>query len=356
MNLHIPAPPCVAPGAPSPRLATGNTLRWGIVSTGGIVTSVLPDLASLHDAEIVAVSSRSQDKADAFAAEHGIARAYGDAGQPGYERMFADPEVEIIYIGTPHGQHFEVAAAALKAGKHVVCEKSLTINAAEARQLVALASEHRLFLMEAIWSRFLPAVHRGFEIINSGEIGEPSWLHADLGFTAPYDRTWRLWDPVAGGGALLDLGVYPFTWALGIMGFPQSLTVSGHLNADGVDSQDSLTLSYPGSKHAQLMLSLTGSGPRQATVVGTGGWLRTGAPLHNPSRLEVHPQGGAYREESFEPIGKNYVWQFREATRCVQEGLLQSPTIPWEHSVATMALFDGARAQLGLTYRNDAMR
>lgn len=356
MTAFIPAPPCVAPGAPSPRLATGRTLRWGIVSTGGIVTGVLPDLASLHDAQIVAVSSRSQEKADAFAAEHGIARAYGDAEAPGHERMFADPEVEIVYIGTPHAQHYEIAAAALRAGKHVLCEKALTVNAAEARKLIALAAEQQLFLMEAIWSRFLPAVHRGFEIIASGEIGDPTWLHADLGFNAPYDPAWRLWDPAAAGGALLDLGVYPLTWALGTFGFPQSMNIAGHLNADGVDAQDSLTLSYSGARHAQLTLSLLGAGPRQATVVGTGGWLRTGAPLHNPSRLEVHPLGGAYREENFEPIGKNYVWQFREVTRCVQEGLLESPTVPWAHSVDTMALFDGARAQLGLSYANDRMR
>src|SRR6185312_6445494 len=148
------------------------------------------------------------------------------------------------YIATPHGQHFEVARAALAAGKHVVCKKSLTINAAEALELVDLARGNGVFLMEAVWTRFLPAVHRALEVVDSGELGEVAWIRADLGFPAPYDPAWRLWDPAAGGGALLDLAVYPLTWVLGVLGFPRSVQAVGVLNDDGVDTQESLTLGY----------------------------------------------------------------------------------------------------------------
>jgi predicted dehydrogenase len=355
MSNYFAMPPCAVPGAPSPLEATGRTVNWGVVSTGNIAETVVGDLVMLADARLLAVSSRDRARAEDFARRHGATTAYFDRdGSSGYELMFADPDVEAVYIATPHGQHYDVAKAALLAGKHVLCEKSLTINAAEATELVRLAEDKDLFLMEAVWTRFLPATHRALSVIHSGEIGDVAWLRADLGFPAAYDRRWRLWDPAAGGGALLDLAVYPLTWALGTMGFPQSVQATGILNDDGVDAQETLTLSYSGGRQAQLMCSLLGAGPREAVVSGTAGWLRTGGPLHNPEWFEVHPVGAESRVEEFEPVGRNYVYELREATRCIQEGLGQSPTMPWADTVATMRLLDGVRNQLGLRYANDA--
>lgn len=348
MVSYIQAPPTAHPGAPSPIKATGRTLNWGIVSTGSIVGSVISDLKSLEDANVMAVSSRSEKRARAFADEHDIDWAYGS-----YHDMFAEPEIDAVYIGAPHGQHYEIALAALKSGKHVLCEKSLTINAAEARALVAEAEARDLFLMEAVWSRFTPLFGRALEILESGELGEPSWVQADLGFVAPYDPTWRLYDPAAGGGALLDLAVYPLTWAIGAFGFPTSVQASSDLNDDGVDIQTAITLGYTGVRHAQLMVSLTSSPTKEARVACTNGWLGTNSPLHNPTKLFVHPADGPARTEVFEPVGQNYTFEFREATRCIQQGLNESPTMPWEHSVNTMAIFDGIRHQLGIRYPND---
>ncbi|MGJ9403175.1 Gfo/Idh/MocA family protein [Arthrobacter sp. KK5.5] len=354
MAEFIPLPPCATPGAPSPLRATGRTLRWGVVSTGRIADRVVDDLVLLEDSELHAVSSRDRGRAESFAERHGAAKAYSDDGAAkAYDLMFADPEVEIVYIATPHGQHYEVARAALEAGKHVLCEKSLTINAAEAEELVRLAGERGLFLMEAVWTRFLPAVHRALSIVRSGEIGDVAWVRADLGFPAAYDRAWRLWDPAAGGGALLDLAVYPLTWSLGVLGFPLSVQAAGILNDDGVDPQESLTLTYSGGRQAQLMCSLVGAGPRDATIACTGGWLRATAPLNNPSRIEVHQIGAEPRFEEFEPVGHNYTYELRETTRCIQDGLLESPTMPWTDTVNTMRLLDGVRNQLGLRYDND---
>ena len=160
-----------------PRTATGARLRWGVIATGGIAASVTRDLELLADAELYAVSSRTQAAADAFASDFGFARAYGDQnGQTGYERLLANDAVDVVYVATPHAHHHEIALAALTSGKHVLCEKALTVNAREASELVSLARAKGLFLMEAMWSRFLPAMQRAFEIAASGEIGEVKWV------------------------------------------------------------------------------------------------------------------------------------------------------------------------------------
>src|SRR3954454_2763542 len=226
---HIVAPPGAEPGAPSPLEATGRPLRWGVVSTGRMAGRVTEDIDRLEDAVLQAVSSRSEANALDFAARFGFAASYFDTGPTrGYEQLFADPAVDVVYVATPHGQHYEIARRALEAGKHVLCEKSLAINAREAMELIELARGRRLFLMEAIWSRFLPSMNRAWQIIASGELGTIHWVQADLSFPAPYDVSSRLWNPAAGGGALLDLTVYPLTWALGSLGYPQTVTAVGH--------------------------------------------------------------------------------------------------------------------------------
>ncbi|MBE0008947.1 MULTISPECIES: Gfo/Idh/MocA family protein [unclassified Arthrobacter] len=351
---RIPEPPCAVPGAPSPFTATGRTLRWGVVATGGIATSVTQDLARLEDGVLHAVSSRSQGSAEAFAEKFGFATSYhDDDGVTGYQRLFNDPEVDVVYIATPHAQHYEVAKAALIAGKHVLCEKAFTVNAREAAELIDLARANHLFLMEALWTRFLPSVNRAWDIIHSGELGEIQWVQADLGFPSDHGSSHRLWDPAAGGGALLDLGVYPLTWALGSLGFPAAVTATAVLNDDGVDTQNGLTLTYAGGAQAQLTTSLVAACPGQATVVGTKGWLRSGAVLHNPRELTVQLHQGEQRVETFEQAGGGYAYELRETTRCIQEGLTESPTMPWADTLDTMRLLDGVRGQLGMRYAND---
>lgn len=355
-NLPFPVPPCAAPDAPSPFAATGAPLRWGVIATGGIAHKVTQDLAQLEDAVLQAVSSRLEERAHAFAETFGFATAYydDDDAARGYEQLAADPAVDVVYVATPHGQHYEVCKVLLSAGKHVLCEKAFTVNAREAEELIELARANNVFLMEAVWTRFLPSVNRAWDIIHSGELGAIRWVQADLGFPAAYDPSARLWDPKAGGGALLDLAVYPLTWALGALGFPTAVAAEGQLNDDGVDSQNALTLTYAGGAQAQLSSSLVASGPCQATVSGSGGWLRSSGPLHNPRELYVHPHDGEARVETFEQAGNGYAYELRETTRCIQAGLLESPTMPLRHTLDTMRLLDGVRAQLGVRYANDA--
>ena len=351
---RIVRPPCAEDGAPSPQAGTGAPLNWAVVATGGIAGTVTADISLLEDAVLYAVSSRSAAKAADFAKRFGFAASYSDDDDgPGYEAMFADLAVDVVYIATPHAQHYAVAKSALEHGKHVLCEKPFTVNAAEAAELINLARDRNLFLMEALWTRFLPSTNRAWDILASGELGNPSWVQADLGFTAPEDPASRMWDPAAGGGALLDLSVYTLTWALGALGYPERINASGILNGDGVDIQNALTLRYDDGRHAQLTSSLAASGPGTATIACSGGWLRTGGgSIPNPTELHVHGPAGA-RVETFKPAGAGYVYQLREVTRCIQQGLTESPTMPLDETLRTMELLDGVRAQLGLNYAND---
>lgn len=351
----IAIPPLSPSGGTDPLERTGSTLRWGVVATGKIAGAVTADLARLPDSVLQAVSSRSPQRAAAFAAKFGFRKYYADDGHlSGYEQLFADPEIDVVYIATPHGQHYEVTSAALRAGKHVLCEKSLTINAAETAELLELAKQNELFLMEAVWTRFLPSTQRAWEIIRSGELGDIMWIQADLGFPAPFDPRARIWALDDGGGALLDLTVYPLTWALGTLGRPDTWTASGSLNEHGVDQQNALQLGYASGAQAQLTSSLMASSPRTATICGTDGWLRTNAPLHNPTELTIDTEAAGPRTEQFEQIGNGYIYELREVTRCIQSGLLESPTMPWADSLETMRLFDAVRDQLGIRYPNDA--
>ncbi|POH74746.1 Gfo/Idh/MocA family protein [Arthrobacter glacialis] len=343
---------------PETLAATGTALRWGVVATGGIANTVTADLALLEDAVLQAVSSRGEKSAAEFAAKFGFATHYYDGGPdgtsgPGYLQLVADPDVDVVYVATPHAQHYDIVKAALEAGKHVLCEKSLTITAAETRSLIALASAKKLFLMEAVWARFVPGFQRALEIIESGEIGQVKWVRADLGFNAPLDDSARIWAPVDGGGALLDISVYPLLWAWGTLGKPDAVVATAELTASGVDAQNTLTLSYDHGAQAQLISYLSSHGPRVATVSGTEGYLETIGSVNNPQGLRISVGWDNERTEMFEHPGSGYTYQLREVTRCIQGGLLESATMPLADSLAIMELFDEARRQMGVHYWND---
>ncbi|WP_258805198.1 Gfo/Idh/MocA family protein [Pseudarthrobacter sp. NS4] len=355
MSAPIAKPWLSSQADQNPQSATGKTLRWGVIATGGIARSVAKDLALLADAELYAVSSRGQESADAFAAAYGFGKAYGDdGGLHGYQQLLSDDAVDVVYVATPHAQHHEIVLAALKAGKHVLCEKAFTVNAREAGELIDAARSQKLFLMEAVWSRFLPSMQRAFDIAASGEVGEIQWVSADLGFPAPYSPTSRLWARQDGGGALLDIAVYPLLWALGTLGFPQTVSATGYVNDDGVDAQNAMTLGYSHGAQVQLTSSLLAHGPRIATVAGSLGFLQSVGSINNPRELTVVTGWDERRSEVFDVVGKGYTYELREVTRCIQQGLTESPVMPLEDSLNTMRLFDGVRAQLGVSYPNDS--
>lgn len=349
---HVVRPPL----PDDPLAATGRPLRWGVVATGSIARSVTKQLVRLEDARLQAVSSRDEARARAFAADHGAPVAYGDAGaRRGFERLAADPDVDVVYVATPHGQHHDVVVPLLEAGKHVLVEKAFTITGDEAADLARRAAARGVFLMEAVWTRFLPVYQRALDVVASGELGEVRWVQGDLGFAAASDPRSRLWARADGGGALLDLAVYPFTWAFGALGWPSGVHAVGTRTDEGVDGTHALTFTYPNGALAQLLGTLEAHATRTATIAGTLGTLRTFAPLTRPQGFDVAVGGEARREE----VGLGsapYAWMLREVTRCVQQGLRESPTMPLGDTIATMRLFDAARAQLGVTYPNDDRR
>lgn len=342
---------------PETLAATGATLRWGFVATGGIARTVAKDLALLEDAALQAVSSRGQSSAEAFAQEFGFAAHYYDGGRDGsagtgYEQLVRDPNVDVVYIATPHAQHYDIAKAAIENGKHVLCEKALTVTAAEARGLIELAREHNVFLMEAVWARFVPGVQRALEIIASGEIGAVKWVQGHFGFALAEDPSLRLWAHADGGGALLDLSVYPLLWAWATLGAPEQVSATGVVTESGVDAMNTMTLSYTNGAQAQFISHLTSQAPSRATISGTGGYIETVHSLHNPREIIVSTPEGT-RTESFEWPGHGYTYELREVTRCIQAGLTDSTTMPQADSLAILELFDEVRRQLGTVYPND---
>lgn len=352
-HRRIPRPPGTPKESGDPLASTGDALRWGVVSTGSIASEVTAQIARLGDATLQAVSSRDADRARAFAERFGFATSYGGGATPSFERLAADPDVDVVYVATPHGSHFDVTKAVLEAGKHALVEKSFTVTGAEAEALVDIARERGLFLMEAVWTRFVPAFHAALDEVEAGALGDVRWIQGDLGFRATSDARRRLWAPEDGGGALLDLSVYPLTWVLGVLGFPDRLEAEAELTDEGVDAANALTLSWAHGARAQLLSTLLAQTTRTLTIGGTEGTLRTGAPLTGPDAFVIERDGSVH-ESHFEPSAPRYAYQLREVTRCIQGGLRESPTMPLDDTIATMRLFDEARRRMGVTYPHDA--
>ncbi len=265
---------------------SAETVNWGIVGPGRIAAKVVADFAQVPGAEAVAVASRSADRAAAFAAEHGLARSYGSYGE-----LIADAGIDVVYIATPHPQHLTIALAAIAAGKAVLVEKTFTATVAGAEQVVATARAAGVFAMEAMWTRFQPAIVAARALIDDGAIGEVRQLQADLGVDRPYDESDRLFDPAQGGGAMLDLGVYPVSFAQYFLGVPDRVEVTGSLAPTGVEWEVGLLLGYDDGRAATVLGSLRHQTPGAARIFGTEGWIDIPPRFHHPSRIVLHRKG-----------------------------------------------------------------
>jgi predicted dehydrogenase len=322
-----------------------GALRWGILGTGYIAGEQTTDLLG-NGFTVTAVGSRTQESADAFAAKFGIGTAHGS-----YEALVADPEVDAIYVSTPHPFHADNALLALDAGKHVLVEKSFTVNAAEARAVVDRATEKNLVVLEAMWTRFLPHMVRIREIIAAGTIGEVRALIADHNQKLPTDPKHRINAPELGGGALLDLGIYPVSFAFDLFGTPEVVQANSSMTGTGVDRQTAMFFGYSDGRQAQLMSTLDAAGPNRAVVVGSEGRIEIEAVWYTPTPFTVFDSAGAVIERFDEPV-QNRGMQFQawELERLVAEGVLAGEILPPEESVAIMETLDEVRRQIGLSY------
>ena len=323
-------------------------LRWGIIAPGGIANKFAEAVHRFTAGTVVAVGSRDADRAAQFAARHGIARAYGS-----YAELVADDEVEAVYVASPHSHHHEHALLALQAGRHVLVEKALARNTAEVEDILAAAGAGGLFAMEAMWTRHLPHIAWVREQVAAGRIGEIVTLTADHGQSLDLPADHRLKDPALAGGAVLDLGVYPISFAVDVLGAPTEVRAAGRLTETGVDGHVSLLLGYPGRILALLDTTLWTKTPTTAVISGTEGSLEIEGDFYAAGRrVRLRGADRARSEvESFVVEGTNgFEYQVAEAARCIAAGLPESPRMTWDSSRAVMAVMDEVRRQVGVTY------
>jgi predicted dehydrogenase len=325
--------------------SAATSVRWGILGTGWIAELFVADL-KLTGHQVVAIGSRATETAERFASKFGIAGAHGT-----YEALVADDSVDIVYVATPHPRHHDDASLALRAGKHVLVEKPFTINAAEAQSLVDLASERGLLVLEAMWTRWLPHMLAVRDLIAAGAVGDIRSVLADHTQKLPEEPTHRLNALELGGGALLDLGVYPISLASDLLGNPLSITASATFKETGADAETGILLRYAEGRTASIYAASTALGPNRAAIVGTEGRIEIDSVWYMPTTFRLYDSRGTVVStfESEVP-GRGMQFQADEAERLIAAGQLTSEILPLSESVSIMSTMDQVRQQIGLRY------
>lgn len=335
-------------------------IRWGIVGPGRIATKVALDIAHVDGARLAAVGSRSVERAQDFVASHGSdgTAASVSTGPPvrahgSYRALIDDPDVDVLYVATPHTQHAAIAVAALEAGKAVLVEKTFTATLAGAWRVVDTARRHGVFAMEAMWTRFQPAVVRMRELIAEGAIGEVRSVQADLGVDRTFDPTDRVFAFELGGGALLDLGVYPLSFAQMVLGTPDRVTATGTLEPSGVDAAAALLLAWDDGRHGEVQFDLHCPTPGQARVFGTGGWIDVLPRFHHPDTIVLHRTGAEPEPITLAPTGGGYAHELAEVTAGIRAGRTESAVMPLDDTLAVQGVIAEVADQLGVAFRED---
>jgi predicted dehydrogenase len=322
------------------------SLGWGVLGAGWIADVVCASMRAGTRQRLVAVGARDGRRAQEFAAKHGAERWYGS-----YEELVQDPGVDVVYVATPHSHHLEHALLAIGAGKNVLVEKAFTRNAAEARELVAAARKANVFLMEAMWTRFLPRMVTLRDMLGDGVIGDIVEVTADHGQGFAFDPAHRLYNPALAGGALLDLGVYPVAFVVDLLGVPERVVARGSLTQTGVDGEDTIILDYgDGAARGAASTTLWARTPTVAWVAGTGGRVFLPGDFYQMGSLVVDRRDGSHVEWSFPGGGRGYEYELAEVARRVSAGEKSSPLMTPEQSVAIMEVLDSVRAQVGVVY------
>ena len=320
---------------------------WGIIGLGNIASSFATGLQSIDDAELIGVGSRSQEKADAFAERFHAQHAYSS-----YEELAANPDIDAIYIATPHTSHCENTIMCLNAGKAVLCEKPFAVNLRQANAMVTAAKTNNVFLLEAMWTRYLPLIVKVRELLATGAIGEPRMLQADFGFQAGFNPESRLFNPELGGGALLDVGVYTLSLASMVFGTPTAVAGLANLGQSGVDEESAFVL-----KHSKGQLSILSTAIRlntlhEAVILGTEGSIRIHSPWWVPKSLTLKC-GGAEEVLEIPFVGNGYNYEALEVMDCVRAGKVESSTLPLGETLEIQSTMELLREQWGLKYPSD---
>jgi predicted dehydrogenase len=324
-----------------------SPIRWGLLATGGIARTFATDLVGhVPDATIVAVGSRSQESADTFADDFDIPHRHAS-----YQALVDDPDVDAIYVSTPHPYHHENTLMALRAGKAVLCEKPFAMDLAESAEMVSVARSSGTLLVEAMWTRFLPTMVRVREILAAGTLGDLIYLTAEHGQWFADDPKFRLFAPALGGGALLDLGIYPVSFAHMVLGAPSRITAVSDAAFTGVDATTSAILQYSGGAHAVVTTTLAAASANPAAIYGTEARLELDGVFYTPTSFRVVSRDDEVLETYTPPAGgRGMEHQAIEVNRCLREGLTESPLMPLDETLAVMTTMDEIRSQIGLDY------
>ena len=324
---------------------TQRKFRWGIIGAGRIAEKFAHDLALLPMVELHAVASRSQTRANDFAEKNGAKHSFGS-----YEDMLT-AGVDAVYIATRHPQHCAPTIMCLEAGIPVLCEKPLAMNSEEVAKMINTAKKHGTFLMEAIWTRFLPSFKKAMEIIEAGELGEVLTVKADFGFHSPFNPDSRLFNREMGGGVLLDIGIYPILLAQTLLGQHEKMQATAYLGSTGVDEETAVNLSYPDNKFALLHATVRSETETVAFIHGSKGTLKLASRWHESDNFSIEFNNGEKRSYQFDFKGAlGYKFEIEHVMECVQKGMKESPVVSFEFSENLMRTLDEVREEIGLEY------
>ena len=319
--------------------------RWGILATGYIAGRFAEDLRFAPGAELVAVGSRTRESAELFARRHGASRAYAS-----WAELAADPEVDVVYVATPHAAHHEATMTCLAGGKAVLVEKPCTLDLASTTELIETARARGLFLMEAMWMRTNPLILRVLELIADGAIGEVTHVRADFGAAGPFPPEHRMRARTLGGGALLDLGIYPLSLAHLLLGAPQHVRAWARISPEQVDENTGMVLGWDSGAVATLSCGMIGPTAVTAAITGTTGRIDLPEPFYRPAEAVLHRVGAEPETIPADPTGGGYQYEAIEVQRCLAAGLTESPLVPHSATLEVMALLDDIRARIGVSY------
>lgn len=320
-----------------------RTIHWGIIGPGKIARQFAEDLLPLSDTVLLAVAGRDAARSQSFAADYEITHAFDDVAA-----MLALPELDVVYIATPHSSHSFYTLQCLEAGKAVLCEKPWAIDSTEAERMVSAAREKGVFLMEALWTRFLPTTLRILDIIAQGTIGTVESIKADFGFRATFDPSSRLFSAELGGGALLDIGIYPVFLAQLLLGNPTDIHAASRLASTGVDVETAVLLTYPNGQLAQLHCTLGAHTKTEAFIHGSKGSIHWHSRWHEPTGFSIHLPGQAPENHFFDYTCRGYAYEAERVNACLREGLLECPELPLDFSLRLTYLLDSIRSKAGI--------
>lgn len=315
-------------------------IKMAILGAGSIAVKMAATITKMDQVEVYAIAARDLDRAEAFAKENGFTKAYGS-----YEEMLADEAVDLVYVAVPHSHHYKMTKMCLEAGKHVLCEKAFTVNAEQAKEILALAESKKLLLTEAIWTRYMPSRKIIDDIVASGEIGEVTSLTANLGYELSAVK--RIWDPKLAGGALLDVGVYLVNFARMVFGENMTSISSSAVFKDGVDMIDSIVMTFDGGKVATMQSNVAAAQNRDGCIFGTKGYIEI-TNINNPEEIKVY--NDAYEEVKSCPIPEQitgYEYEVEACVHAIENGELECPQMPHAETIRVMEIMDGIRKSWG---------